>query len=162
MEAVEEVQIVAEWWDDGSALLRRSLTARPNAATPSGFANELAAQIAVCLVGRLRVAVATPQRPHDEADRRALARRIRDVIDPSVIAYQVSNTQGACRLDESLLEPAGAPFAAMAVAVVKASWGWDETPEIAVQIGSTVLLVEPAFRAGLDGQGRWAAKIARS
>lgn len=164
MQGIHEVQIVAEWWDDGSMLLRVQRGARGAlsfAPTPSTQAVKgTAVQIAECQIGGRRIAVVNAQFPRlNQLQRKTIARRVRDALGPTVVAIVLDSGESRCDLDESFLdseEEEEAALAAMASSIVKASWGWDESAVISVQIGPRTLLVEPQFGTG---DRHWTARI---
>jgi hypothetical protein len=145
---------VGEWWDDGS-VLRRSTRLAAQGASVVGAS---AVQIAECLVGGRPVAVVISHGSGlNSPQRDAVARRVRDAVGAAVVACLVDSRVGRCELEPSLVGSGEeAAVAAMAAAVVMASWGWDESSHIAVQIGSTTLSVEPAFASKI-----WTARFRR-
>jgi hypothetical protein len=165
MQRIHEVQIVAEWWDDGSMFYRvqRGAQGAPSLvpAPPPEVGRSSAIQIAECRIGGRRVAVVKSYPALlTQPQRRTVSCRVRDALGPTVFAYEIDSRESRCDLDEAFLdsEEDGA-LAAMASAIVKASWGWDESAQISVRIGSKTLLVEPRNGTSPEGDRHWTATI---
>ena len=103
-------------------------------------------QVAECWVDRVRVVIfhAYPPRPPEQ--QATALRALREQFGPDTLISLVDEYDtGWSR--QSALSPAGGDEArirvAMAVAVVHASWGWDETVEIRVEDQAGVVLACP-------------------
>jgi hypothetical protein len=142
------VEIVEELWCDPETGqdARHELVAR----TPI--------QVAVCRAAVADIFVLhTHHPPLSPAHRGTLAAGLGKRFGSAVgLAFVLQTATGWCSLDPAHLgsSVAARRDAAAATAVVQASWAWDESPKITIELGASKIVVEPRF-----DNARWVVNV---